>query len=285
MKAGIIFANSGPFSRPELFGQLAREAEGFGFESIWTVEHVVVPQPHTPYPGSKDGQMPGGDDVAIPDPLIPLGYAAALTSRIKLATGIVILPQRHPLYLAKQLATIDLLSHGRMILGIGSGWMKEEFDAVGVDFHRRGSITDEAIQAMRAVWNDNPASFHGKHFHFHDVKSLPKPVQPGGVPIHVGGHSAAAARRAGRFGDGFFPTIVDPAKLKAIFATVREEAKRAGRNPDAIEFTAMGAAKLDAVRAAEDAGVRRVVFGPPASDPAKLRAGLERIANDIIAKI
>ncbi|MBE3603348.1 LLM class F420-dependent oxidoreductase [bacterium] len=285
MKAGIIFANSGPFSRPELFGQLAREAEEFGFESIWTVEHVVVPQPHTPYPGSKDGQMPGGDDVAIPDPLIPLGYAAALTSRIKLATGIVILPQRHPLYLAKQLATIDLLSHGRMILGIGSGWMKEEFAAVGVDFHRRGAITDESIQAMRAVWNDNPASFHGQHFHFHDVKSLPKPVQPGGVPIHVGGHSAAAARRAGRFGDGFFPTIVDPAKLKAIFATVREEAKHAGRNPDAIEFTAMGAAKLDAVRAAQDVGVQRVVFGPPASDPARLRAGLERIANDIIAKI
>jgi probable F420-dependent oxidoreductase len=285
MKAGIIFANSGPFSRPELFGQLAREAEEFGFESIWTVEHVVVPQPHTPYPGSKDGQMPGGDDVAIPDPLIPLGYAAALTSRIRLATGIVILPQRHPLYLAKQLATIDLLSHGRMLLGIGSGWMKEEFDAVGVDFRRRGAITDESIQAMRAVWNDNPASFHGKHFHFHDVKSLPKPVQPGGVPIHVGGHSAAAARRAGRFGDGFFPTIVDPAKLKAIFATVREEAKHAGRNPDAIEFTAMGAAKLDAVRAAQDVGVQRVVFGPPASDPARLRAGLERIANDIIAKI
>ena len=285
MKAGIIFANSGPFSRPELFGQLAREAEALGFESIWTVEHVVVPQPHTHYPGSKDGQMPGGDDVAIPDPLIPLGYAAALTSRIKLATGIVILPQRHPLYLAKQLATIDLLSHGRMLLGIGSGWMKEEFEAVGADFHRRGAITDESIQAMRAVWSSNPASFHGKHFHFHDVKSLPKPVQPGGVPIHIGGHSPAAARRAGRFGDGFFPTIVDPAKLKAIFATVRDEAKRAGRNPDAIEFTAMGAAKRDAVRAAEDAGVQRVVFGPPASDPAKLRAGLERIANDIIAKI
>ncbi len=285
MKAGIIFANSGPFSRPELFGQLAREAEEFGFESLWTVEHVVVPQPHTPYPGSKDGQMPGGDHVAIPDPLIPLGYAAAVTSRIKLATGIVILPQRHPLYLAKQLATIDLLSHGRMMLGIGSGWMKEEFAAVGVDFHRRGAITDESIQALRALWRDNPASFHGEHFHFHDVKSLPKPVQPGGIPIHVGGHSPAAARRAGRFGDGFFPTIVEPAKLKAIFATVREEAKKAGRNPDAIEFTAMGAAKLDAVRAAGDIGVQRVVFGPPASDPAKLRAGLERIANDIIAKL
>ena len=121
MKAGIIFANSGPFSQPELFGQLAREAEEVGFDSIWTVEHVVIPKPHMPYPGSKDGQMPGGDEVPIPDPLIPLAYAAAITSKIKLATGIVILPQRHPLYLAKQLATIDLLSHGRMLLGIGSG--------------------------------------------------------------------------------------------------------------------------------------------------------------------
>ena len=152
MKAGIIFANSGPFSRPELFGQLARGAEELGFDSIWTVEHVVVPQPHMPYPGSKDGQMPGGDEVPIPDPLIPLAYAAAITSKIKLATGIVILPQRHPLYLAKQLATIDVLSHGRMLLGIGSGWMKEEFDAVGVDFHARGALTDESIQALRALW-------------------------------------------------------------------------------------------------------------------------------------
>ena len=281
MKAGIIFANSGPFSRPELFGQLAREAEECGFDSIWTVEHVVVPQPHMPYPGSKDGQMPGGDSVAIPDPLIPLAYAAAITSKIKLATGIVILPQRHPLYLAKQLATIDLLSHGRMLLGIGSGWMKEEFEAVGVDYHARGARTDESIQAMRALWKENPTTFHGKHFHFHDVKSLPKPARAGGIPIHIGGHSPAAARRAGRYGDGFFPTIVDPEKLKDMFGMMRDAAKAAGRDPDAIELSAMAAAKADAVRAAQDVGVTRVVFGPPGSDPAKLRAGLERIANEV----
>jgi probable F420-dependent oxidoreductase len=285
MKAGIIFANSGPFSRPELFGQLAREAEEIGFDSIWTVEHVVIPKPHMPYPGSKDGQMPGGDEVPIPDPLIPLAYAAAITSKIKLATGIVILPQRHPLYLAKQLATIDLLSHGRMLLGIGSGWMKEEFEAVGVDFHARGTRTDESIQALRALWTENPTTFHGKHFHFHDVKSLPKPAQAGGIPIHVGGHSPAAARRAGRFGDGFFPTIVNPEKLKEVFGLMRDAAKEAGRNPDAIELTAMAPAKIDAIKAVQDIGVTRVVFGPPVSDPAKLRAGLERIANDVIAKI
>jgi probable F420-dependent oxidoreductase len=284
MKAGISFANSGPFSRPELFGQLAREAEEFGFESIWTVEHVIIPQPHMPYPGSKDGQMPGGDSVAIPDPLIPLAYAAALTSKIKLATGIVIVPQRHPLYLAKQLASLDVLSKGRVILGIGSGWMKEEFEAVDVDFSKRGALTDESIQAMRALWSDTPASFHGKHYHFHDVKSLPKPVNKS-VPIHVGGHSAAAARRAGRYGDGFFPTIVQPEKLKQIFAQARDEAAKAGRDSSTIEMTAMAAPKLDAVKAAREAGAERVIFGPPSSDPAKLRAGLERIANEIIAKL
>jgi probable F420-dependent oxidoreductase len=284
MKAGISFANSGPFSRPELFGQLAREAEEFGFESIWTVEHVIIPQPHMPYPGSKDGQMPGGDSVAIPDPLIPLAYAAALTSKIKLATGIVIVPQRHPLYLAKQLASLDVLSKGRVILGIGSGWMKEEFEAVDVDFSKRGALTDESIQAMRALWSDTPASFHGKHYHFHDVKSLPKPVNKS-VPIHVGGHSAAAARRAGRYGDGFFPTIVQPEKLKQIFAQARDEAAKAGRDSSTIEMTAMAAPKLDAVKAAREAGAERVIFGPPSSDPAKLRVGLERIANEIIAKL
>lgn len=285
MRAGIIFANSGAFSRPELFGQLAREAEDCGFDSIWTVEHVVIPQPHMPYPGSKDGQMPGGDDVPIPDPLIPLAYAAAITSKIKLATGIVILPQRHPLYLAKQLATIDVLSHGRMLLGIGSGWMKEEFESVGIDYHARGARTDESIQALRALWTENPTTYHGKHFHFDDVKSLPKPVQAGGISIHVGGHSPAAARRAGRFGDGFFPTIVNPEKLNEAFGLMREAASAAGRDPTRIELTSMAAAKVDAVRAVQDIGVTRVVFGPPGSDPAKLRAGLERIANEVLAKL
>jgi probable F420-dependent oxidoreductase len=281
MKIGIIFANSGHFSRPELFAELARDCEQLGFESIWTVEHVVIPQPHMPYPGSKDGQMPGGDHVPIPDPLIPLAYAAAITSRLKFSTGVIILPQRHPLYLAKQLATLDVLSKGRMMVGIGSGWMKEEFDAVDVGFNVRGARTDESIQAMRAIWNEPAASFHGKHFHFHDVKSFPKPVQKGGIPIHVGGHSAAAARRAGRFGDGFFPTVTQPDKLKEMFAQVHQEAMKAGRDPNRIEFTAMAAPKPDSVKALADVGVSRVVFGPPSSNPAKLKQGLEQIANDI----
>lgn len=281
MKAGIIFANSGPFSRPDRFATLARDCEQLGFESIWTVEHVVIPQPHMPYPGSKDGQMPGGDEVPIPDPLIPLAYAAALTTRLKLSTGVIILPQRHPLYLAKQLATLDRLSHGRLMVGIGSGWMKEEFDSLGLDYHARGARTDESIQAMRAVWREDVANFHGKHFHFHDVKSFPKPQQKDGIPIHIGGHSPAAARRAGKYGDGFFPTVTDPAKLKELFAMVRAAATKAGRDPDAIEFSAMAAPRADALKALSAVGVTRVVFGPPSSEPVKLRAGLESAANEI----
>jgi probable F420-dependent oxidoreductase len=281
MKAGIIFANSGRFSRPELFAQLARDCEQLGFESIWTVEHVVIPQPHMPYPGSKDGSMPGGDEVPIPDPLIPLAYAAALTTRLKFSTGVVILPQRHPLYLAKQLATLDLLSKGRMMVGIGSGWMKEEFDSLGGGYNVRGARTDESIQAMRALWRDDVASFHGKHFHFHNVKSFPKPIQKNGIPIHVGGHSPAAARRAGKYGNGFFPTVTDPAKLKELFALVRNQAEKAGRDPDAIEFSALAAPRAEALKALDAVGVTRVVFGPPSSDPAKLHAGLEQAAREV----
>jgi probable F420-dependent oxidoreductase len=283
MKLGISFANSGKFSQPELFAQLAGDCEALGFESIWTVEHVVIPQPHMPYPGSKDGQMPGGDQVPIPDPLIALAYAAGITRRLKLSTGVIILPQRHPLYLAKQLATLDLLSNGRAMVGIGSGWMKEEFESLQIPFNVRGARTDESIQAMRTLWNEPVASFHGQHFRFEDVKSYPKPVQKNGIPIHVGGYSLAAARRAGRYGDGFFPTLTTPERLSELFAVVREEARNAGRNPDQIEFSAMAAPKPDPVKALRDIGVCRIILPPPSSDPLKLRAGLEKIANDLIA--
>lgn len=286
MKIGLMFVNSGPFSNPELLAHLAVTAEKCGVESLWTVEHVVIPQGYqSPYPYSKSGKIPGGEDVSIPDPLIPLGFIAALTSKVKLATGILILPQRHPLYTAKEVATLDALSHGRMILGIGSGWLKEEFDALGLDFRQRGARTDEAIQAMRAVWGGNPSSYHGKHFSFGPLMSFPKPIQKGGVPIHVGGHSPAAARRAGRFGDGFFPAISDHAKLKELFAIMRDAARQAGRNPDAIELSCMGRADADALKSYRDLGISRAVIAPPAFDKEGLTRGLQKLANDVIAKL
>jgi probable F420-dependent oxidoreductase len=285
MKFGIGFATSGKFTDPGLLGHLATTAERCGFESLWSVEHVAVPVKHLPYPGSKDGSMPGGDDVAIPDPLIPLAYVAAVTKTIKLATGILILPQRHPIYTAKEVATVDVLSGGRVILGIGSGWMKEEFEALGIDFHHRGAMTDEAIQALRALWKDGTASFEGKHFRFGPLHSNPKPVKRN-VPIHVGGHSTAAARRAGRYGDGFFPTVMNPEKLKELFATVRSEAQKAGRNPDAIEFSCLTRSlKPDDLKMLADMGVSRVVVNPPGTKPEVVTRGLEKFREEVIARV
>ena len=286
MKFGLMFVNSGPFSNPDLLAHLATTAENAGFESLWTVEHVVIPKGYqTPYPYSKDGKIPGGEDVAIPDPLLPLGFIAAITKKIKLATGVMILPQRHPLYVAKELATLDILSGGRTILGIGSGWLKEEFDALGLDFHVRGARTDEAIQSLRAAWRDNPSSFHGKHFNFGPLASFPKPAQPTGVPIHIGGHSPAAARRAGRLGDGFFPALNDATKLKELFSLMRDEAGKAGRDVDAIELSCIGRAAVEAVKPLQDVGIDRVILAPPGFDKDALSRGLEKLGNEVIARV
>jgi probable F420-dependent oxidoreductase len=285
MKFGLMFVNAGPFSDPDLLAHLAVTAENCGFESLWTVEHVVIPKGYqTPYPYAKDGKIPGGEDVAIPDPLLPLGFVAALTKKIRLATGVMILPQRHPLYVAKEMATLDLLSGGRTILGIGSGWLKEEFDALGLDFHARGARTDEAIQSMRACWGDGPASFQGKQFNFGPLMSFPKPVQKGGVPVHIGGHSPAAAKRAGRFGDGFFPALNDAARLKELFGLMREAAVNAARDASRIELSCIGRANLEALKPLAEVGIARVIFAPPGFDREALSRGLEKVGNEVIAR-
>lgn len=285
MKFGIGFATSGAFSKPDLLAHLATNAERCGFESLWSVEHVAIPVKHLPYPGSKDGSMPGGDEVAIPDPLIPLAYLAAITKTIKLATGVLILPQRHPIYTAKEVATVDLLSGGRAILGIGSGWMKEEFESLGIDFHKRGAMTDEAIQALRILWREGTSTFEGKHFKFGPLHSNPKPVNKN-VPIHVGGHSTAAAKRAGRYGDGFFPTVMNPEKLKELFGIARAEAHKAGRNPDAIEFSCMARSlKPDDLKALAGIGVSRVVTTPPGTKPEVVTRWLENFQEETISRM
>ncbi len=286
MKLGIMFANSGPLADPDLLTHLAQGAERVGFESLWAVEHVVVPQGYSSaYPYAKSGKMPASDDVPIPDPFVSLTWMAAHTSRIKLATGIVILPQRHPLYVAKEAATLDVLSRGRFILGVGSGWLKEEFDALGIDFRRRGERTDEAIAALRALWREAPASFSGKHFAFGPVFSSPRPAQPAGVPIHIGGHSPAAARRAGRLGDGFFPARSEPQALRELYHLAREECLKAGRDPAKVELSCMGRASLDAVKQCQDLGVARLVIPPPAYDRDGLTRALDKIGDEVLARL
>jgi probable F420-dependent oxidoreductase len=263
MKFGIVFANTGPFSDGPNAAAMAEAAEAAGFESLWTVEHVVVPSGYqSQYPYDPSGKMPGGEEFAIPDPLVWLSFVAGATSTIRLATGILIVPQRNPVVLAKEIATLDHLSGGRMELGIGVGWLEEEFDAIGVPFSERGRRTDDHIAAMRALWSQEKATHHSEFTDFEDCISLPHPVN-GTVPVHVGGHTEIAARRAGRLGDGFFPGKGSPEQLSALFDTVRSTAKEHGRDPSAIELTAGGATTgggaVDAIKALADIGVDRVV--------------------------
>src|SRR5213592_4726941 len=281
MKFGIAYANAGPFGFPEPLAHLARTAEEVGIESIWTVEHVVIPVGYqSKYPYDPSGKIPGPENVPIPDPILPLAFAAAVTKRLRLATGILILPQRHPIYVAKEVATLNVLSGGRVILGIGIGWLKEEFDALGIPFAERAGRTREAVRAIRSLWKETPEPFAGKFFRWPPLESNPKPVQRPGVPIVVGGHTRLAARRAARYGDGFFQGVDTPEKLRDVLAILGEECARLGRNPREIEITAGRAAlDLDSVRRYEDLGVARLTLPPPAFDPDGLHAGLHEFGD------
>lgn len=266
MDLGVMFANIGPFADPGPAVELARHAEAAGFESLWTVEHVIYPAEYeSAYPYSKDGKMGAEPSTPLPDPLIWLTWAAAHTERIKLATGILILPERNPVVLAKEVASLDHLSGGRLELGIGVGWLKEEFDALGIPWERRGKRTDDYIGAMRALWSTDNAEFHGEFASFSRASSNPKPVN-GSVPIVIGGHSDAAARRAGRYGDGWFPGKGRPHELRESIDIIRQTAADAGRDPSAIRITASspGLFGEDPVGAAEEmaaVGVSRLMVG------------------------
>ena len=285
MKFGLMFVNSGPFANPKLFEVLVRTADEVGIESLWTVEHVVVPVGYeSPYPYSADGKMPGNNErIPIPDPIVPLAYAAAITKQIKLGTGILILPQRHPVYVAKEMATLDVLSGGRALLGIGIGWLEEEFEVVGVPFRERAARTEESVQALRSLWAKEPSRFDGRFYRWGAVESYPKPVSPRGVPVIVGGHVEGAARRAARIGDGFFPARGELDLLAKLFAAMRDECGKVGRRPEEIELTTgMGAQDRDSMRRYEDLGVSRLIVAPPGFDPDGLRRGLESFANKLI---
>ncbi len=257
MKFGLRYCNAGRYVYPANAVELVQAGEAAGFESAWTVDHVVVPEGYqSAYPYSDDGKMAGGkNDMPIPDPLIWMAYTAAATSKINLATGILIVPQRNPVVAAKQIATLDLMSGGRVLLGIGVGWLEEEFNAIGVPFGDRGRRTDEYIATMQELWSSDLPTFEGEFTQFKAARSEPKPVD-GAVPIIVGGHSKAAARRAGRLGDGFFPARGASPELIDL---VRRTAEERGRDPDAIEITASLPEDLDTIPELAARGVGRLL--------------------------
>ena len=285
VKFGVIPPyGRGPVEEPEYAADFARLVEDLGFESIWTVEHHVMPVDYdSAYPYDPSGRTPFTPHVPQPDPLIWLTWVAAATERIRLATGILILPQHNPVVLAKTLASLDRLSKGRVLLGIGVGWTREEALAVGTGWADRGARSDEYIEAMRALWSSPVYDFKGATVEFQGVVSQPKPVQPGGVPIVVGGHSPAAARRAGRLGDGFFPLGVALERLRELREIMEQSARDAGRDPSAIEITTTLPPDLETIRAYADEGVGRVTIAALKPDLDALRERLGRFSDQVIA--
>jgi probable F420-dependent oxidoreductase len=291
MKFALHFGNI-TLPEPDAAKRLAIAAEAAGFDTVIAVEHVVLPTDYSStYPYATSGRLPGGADVIFPDPLFWLTYVAAVTTHLRLMTGVLILPQRNPVVLAKEIATMDYLSGGRVSLGIGVGWLREEFDAVGVPFERRGARANEYIAAMRTLWRDDDASFAGEFASFSGANCNPKP--PGGtVPIIIGGHSEAAARRAGRIGDGFFPGTGAQVDIAPLIDLARETAAVAGRGADALEITtgcpgALPGADGDPIAAIAErtaAGVDQVALPLPAFMP-DFETTLAAFGEQVISKV
>ena len=285
MKFGVMFANTGHFAHAEHAAELAAAAEDVGIESLWTVEHVIVPKHYdSVYPYNRKGKLPGDFSNDVPDPVVWMSFIAGMTRTIKLATGILILPQRHPLYVAKEFASLDQLSGGRVMMGVGIGWLKEEFDALGLPFDARVERAEESIQALRSLWREDEDSFAGNQFSWSEVASYPKPAQAGGVPIIVGGHVPAAARRAARLGDGFFPGRID--RLDELLQALRGECEHIGRDPAEIELTTgTPDMSIDNIKTMADKGISRLVMPPPGRDASDIRRGLESFAEGVMRHV
>ncbi len=261
---------------------IAREAESRGFESIWFPEHSHIP-------ASRESPWPGGADLPkmyyeTLDPFVALTAAAAATTKIKVATGICLVIQRDPIQTAKSIASLDQVSNGRFLFGIGAGWNLEEMRNHGTtDPKRRFALMRERVEAMKAIWTEEKAEYHGEFVDFDPVFAWPKPVQKPHPPIHVGGGFPGGARRAVRYGDGWIP-IAGRDPITDHVTDMRKMAEEAGRDPDSIEVSVLGQAPDEGrIKALADAGVRRVVFGLPSADREKVLPMIDRYAQ--VAKL
>jgi len=274
MKFGIRIPppQMGPIGDPDWVIRYARLVEAMGFESVWVIDHALMCVEYdSTYPYKTTGRTPIPAEANMPDPLVLMTWLSAATERIRIGTSMLILPQRHPIILAKALATLDRYSKGRITLGVGVGWVEEEVAILKQDFKDRGRRANEWIGILRALWAEGLSRFDGDYFRFEGVASYPKPVQPGGIPIMIGGHSAAAATRAGRFGDEFYPHWStrgpNEESLKALLSIIAVEAEKAGRKASDVRLTLTSTSDAKtALATAEQCarlGAERVVVLPP----------------------
>jgi probable F420-dependent oxidoreductase len=316
MDFGFALPGRGPLATPEILIKLARKAEKLRYSSIFVTDHVVIPSSQSaPYPYSPTGRFTGDWKNGYLEPLTLMSFLAGETSRVRLGTSVLVIPYRNPVVTAKMLATLDVLSGGRIILGAGVGWFKEEFEALHAQpFERRGAVTDEYLRLMRACWTREPVDWKGPVYGMGTVSAMPKPRQTGGIPIWVGGHTDAALRRAGELSDGWHPiglrppAMLLPEEFRDKVAIVRDWARKAGRDPKTITlsfrcplevlpqrakpaggerqlFRGTAAEVIGDLRTYQALGVTHFVFDPVAQDLRGWLAMMDRFADEVRPRI
>ncbi len=287
MKIGLIPFNMAVADARQMVAA-AQKAEAIGIESLWTFEHVMIPIDYeSKYPYNATGKMGAPPETNLVDPLIALAAIASATSKLRLATGVNILPQTNPLYLAKQAASLDFVSNGRFMLGVGIGWLREEFDALGVPFERRGARFDDYVEAMRKVWSGDVVEHRSEFLNWSGFKSYPIPIQRPGVPIIVGGSKGKVFERIAKYGDGWYAPTQNAEQLSQMLVPLRKACDAIGRSASSVEISAMwipAAEGIDAVKRYEDLGVSRLVVPVFAIGGVGADA-LDRFGSEVLAKL
>ncbi len=269
-------------SETEDIGAFAKKAEDLGFQSLWMAEHPIIPVHTTSkYGGTPDGSIPPSmSDMA--DPFISLAIASATTSKIMLGTSICLIPEHNPLVQAKQIAALDFHSGGRFIFGIGTGWLREETEIMGGDFDHRWTQAREAVEAMKELWTNDEAEYHGHYYDFPKVRVFPKPAQKPHPPVFLGGAAANVFKRVVTYGDGWMPVRATPDSVRAGRAALDELADAAGRDPKSIQILIYGASSRDEINQMEEAGADMATVRLPSTAHGEAIPGLEQLAEEML---
>jgi probable F420-dependent oxidoreductase len=286
MQIGVFSAFANPIATPEFLGVLGPACEERGFHSLWAAEHVVLFDEYdSRYPYAADGRIPAGGENGFLEPFSSLSFLAAHTERIRLGTGICLVPQRNPVYTAKEVATVDWLSGGRLDLGVGVGWLAEEFEAVGIPFERRGARCRAYLEVMRRLWCDPVSEYHGEFYDLPACRQYPKPVQTPHPPLHFGGESDAALRRVADLGRGWYGYDLEPEDAAARIADLTRLLEARGRRREDVVVSVcpyLRRPSLDLVERYRDAGVDQVILFLFAPDSDALRTALDTLAKQIV---
>ena len=289
MEIGVHLPHIGPHADRATLIEFARRMEALGFDSLWVSDHVVLPRAYeSRYPYHPSGRLPW-TELPLLEPVATLLFIAGVTERVRLGTTVLVVPMRNPVLLAKTLATLDVLSGGRLILGAGTGWLREEFDALDAPFERRGARMDEYLAVIKNLWAKDDPSFAGRYYRLGNVACLPRPLQKPHPPIWIGGNTAPALRRAARLGDAWHAAAPSVEVVESALPALHEEARAAGRDPASLQITARTGlpadeepdATVERLGRFRDAGVTHLCLDITFREMDRAVAALERFAHEV----